>query len=315
MWWPTITQVARELRLVSENTQGAVAVVLIVYRPPEEGWSIRTDDAERDLGFAGSGTVPGCGGRNMMPRRFNARELARDLIWQAEQEYELGRPASRGRKTPPGRPFFLQAGTDDYAPEMQRFTPQLLTNRYLNGLGESGDQLFDGEGFVAIDGVGYQFEFRGRPVRRVKRTKHKNTSFFAYEVFIEEENRWMQVAGNEAPRPATSAPAIGNKFLNGFGAHEPDNRPHGCPRCHVDLPRGQSCPYCARDGVFVLSDARTWEAGPSWEYAPRAGHLPTRWEADVMNVPRTPPPAPRAYSTDSPVRAPRPRMPRPRRRR
>lgn len=78
--------------------------------------------------------------------------------------------------------------------------------------------------------------------------------------------------------------------LNGLGATAPE--PLGCPRCHAELRYGQNCPYCARDGVFVLGDRKSWVDEPAYDYNPDPKWLPTRWEADVMAIPVTPPPAP-----------------------
>lgn len=155
MLWPSVTAIAGELRLLNENTLGEFEVFLQVL--DDGNWVIWTSGGsdggtmrhlppgEIHQGYWSWGhTLPGVGGRNNMPRRFNAREVARQLIVSAQQRE--GTPASpssaeirqripRRKKQPVQHTFFIQAGTDDYAPETQRFYPQFYSSDRLNGLG------------------------------------------------------------------------------------------------------------------------------------------------------------------------------------
>lgn len=87
MQWPTIDDVAEELRLINLNTEAedeeGIDVRLQVY---EDGaWAIRVGDPSYDTdhrGYWGASGVPGVLGG--IPGRFNAREVARDLIEQAK---------------------------------------------------------------------------------------------------------------------------------------------------------------------------------------------------------------------------------------
>jgi len=86
MRFPSIKDVRRELTLVNANVEGECDVRLQVY---EDGaWVIRSGLSDYDQdhhGFWGASCVPGVGGRRMRPRRFNATNVARDLIDQARE--------------------------------------------------------------------------------------------------------------------------------------------------------------------------------------------------------------------------------------
>lgn len=88
MRWPSIADVASELRVVNDerlepdDMGEGIDVRLQVY---EDGrWAVRSGDPSYDTdhhGYWGASSVPGDG------RRFNARETARDLIEQAKDQF------------------------------------------------------------------------------------------------------------------------------------------------------------------------------------------------------------------------------------
>lgn len=87
MRFPSIESVAKELRGINANVEGECDVRLQVY--PDGQWIVRygLSDYDQDhRGYWGASSVPGCGGRDCQPRRFNARDVARDLIEQAKDQ-------------------------------------------------------------------------------------------------------------------------------------------------------------------------------------------------------------------------------------
>jgi hypothetical protein len=90
MRFPNIDDVAHDLREVNNNVrhddpdEEGIDVRLQVY--PGGSWAIRSGDSSYDQdhrGYWGAGSVPGNG------RRFSARELARELIEQAREQYAM----------------------------------------------------------------------------------------------------------------------------------------------------------------------------------------------------------------------------------
>lgn len=144
MVWPTITAIAGELRLRNANVEGEFRVWLIVW--PRGEWIVTDRGTPDDPNYAGIGAadLPGVGGRNMQPQRFNAREVARDLLQQAKGSGGGGSEGGRRGGGPTRKPLDLlarwgegrsheihsdsrptQPGTDDYQPETQLFYPQV----------------------------------------------------------------------------------------------------------------------------------------------------------------------------------------------
>lgn len=89
MKWPSIRELSEALRDVNANVEGECDVRLQVY---EDGqWRLRWGDASYDIdhsGFWGASGVPGVVGGKV--QRFNARDVARDLIEQAK-DHEASR--------------------------------------------------------------------------------------------------------------------------------------------------------------------------------------------------------------------------------
>lgn len=86
MRFPTIKQVARELRDINAWVEGSCDVRLQVY--PDGSWAIRSGLSDYDQdhrGFWGASSVPGC--ENGRKHRFNSVDLARDLLEQAQDQY------------------------------------------------------------------------------------------------------------------------------------------------------------------------------------------------------------------------------------
>lgn len=136
MRWPSAARIAEELRLLNANTLGGVRVLLQV-RPADDGdWTIYTGDQrhvitqERGVGYWGGPlAIPGCGGRNNYPRRFNSLAVARELIRQAKAHAVQKGPFEQEQ------PFFMQRPADDYG-DYSSFPQQ--GSRYLHGLGAIG---------------------------------------------------------------------------------------------------------------------------------------------------------------------------------
>lgn len=85
MKFPSIAHVADVLRAVNETVEGICDVRLQVY--PNGLWAVRTGlpDYDQDLrGYWGASYVPGD------RRRFNSRDVARDLIEQAREMHAMG---------------------------------------------------------------------------------------------------------------------------------------------------------------------------------------------------------------------------------
>lgn len=83
MKFPSIKDVAARLREVNRDAWAdACDVRLQVY--PEGVWAVRSGDSGYDLdhhGYWGSSSVPG------LLKRFNSRDVARDLIEQCREHY------------------------------------------------------------------------------------------------------------------------------------------------------------------------------------------------------------------------------------
>jgi hypothetical protein len=102
MKWPTIKDVASELRAINANFEVGVQcsgcgfdhnadhdtyidIRLQVY--PDGAWAIRTGDSSYDTdhhGYWGVGSLPGVYRGRV--RRFNSRDLARDLLEQCKDQ-------------------------------------------------------------------------------------------------------------------------------------------------------------------------------------------------------------------------------------
>lgn len=81
MKFPSIKDVAHDLRAINANIEGECSVRLQVYGNGQ--WIVRfgLPDYDQDhRGFWGCSEIPGS-------RRFNSREVARDLINQAREAY------------------------------------------------------------------------------------------------------------------------------------------------------------------------------------------------------------------------------------
>ena len=99
MKFPSIKRVAGELRWQNErieDTHGdGIDVRLQVY--PDAQWALRYGLCDYDpdhLGYWGASSIP-CGNK-----RFNSREVARDLIEQCREQYALEQSAPFRRSTP-----------------------------------------------------------------------------------------------------------------------------------------------------------------------------------------------------------------------
>jgi hypothetical protein len=86
MKFPSIRDVARELRLINANVEGECDVRLQVW---DDGKCvIRYGDSQFDQdhqGYWGSSNIPGCGGKNCQPRRFNSIAVAKELLEQVRE--------------------------------------------------------------------------------------------------------------------------------------------------------------------------------------------------------------------------------------
>jgi hypothetical protein len=86
MRFPSIESVAKELQNISANVEGECDVRLQVY---EDGqWAVRWGASDYDTdhnGFWGASSVPGVVAG--VVKRFNSRDVARDLIEQAREQY------------------------------------------------------------------------------------------------------------------------------------------------------------------------------------------------------------------------------------
>jgi hypothetical protein len=84
MRFPSIVNVARALRGISDNVEGDCDVRLQVYEDGE--WAVRWGASDYDQdhrGFWGASSVPGIvNGKSV---RFSARAVARDLLEQAKE--------------------------------------------------------------------------------------------------------------------------------------------------------------------------------------------------------------------------------------
>jgi len=90
MKFPSIKNVAQELRLISANVEGECDVRLQVY--PDGSWWVRYGDSSYDQdhrGYWGASCVPGCGGRKNQPKRFQSIEVAKDLIEQVKDHFYM----------------------------------------------------------------------------------------------------------------------------------------------------------------------------------------------------------------------------------
>jgi len=84
--FPSIAAVAAELRAINANVEGECDVRLQVWDDGQ--WCIRFGLSDYDpdhRGYWGASAVPGVGGKDMQPRRFNSRAVAQELIEQARE--------------------------------------------------------------------------------------------------------------------------------------------------------------------------------------------------------------------------------------
>lgn len=89
MRFPSIKNVAEELRDISANVEGECEVRLQVY---EDGkWCVRAGDPSYDLdhhGYWGASWVPGVVGGKVV--RFNSYDVARELLDQVKDDFYTG---------------------------------------------------------------------------------------------------------------------------------------------------------------------------------------------------------------------------------
>lgn len=86
MRFPTIKQVAEELRGINANVEGECDVRLCVWEGGE--WCVKCGDVSYDTEHApmcGAASVPGVVAGRVS--RFSARDLARDLIEQVREQH------------------------------------------------------------------------------------------------------------------------------------------------------------------------------------------------------------------------------------
>lgn len=271
MQWPTITHLAGELRLWNENTEFASAVYLNAW-PSSDEWvidSVRRRDAE----CVGRGHIPG------YKHRFNARELARQLIDEAKASCGQGE-----RRPTRGRPYFTQAGTDDYAPTTAY--PQFYTSNYLNGLGadESPSWQHDCDRCVFLGKYDAFLEELNRDATFdlyicVSKTHGFHTvlarfgndapeylSFTVDRNVLDLFKRRPTYPLAEAYRRAVAAGfsfkgALGGLALGPYRPRpEPPSQPHACPSCGIDmLYPHHTCPTCSvATNSLVYAVPRTW---------------------------------------------------------
>ena len=87
MRFPSIKNVAANLRDINANVEGECDVRLQVY--PNGEWAVRfgLSDYDQDhRGFWGASCVPGVNERGTV-QRFNSLDIARDLVEQARDDY------------------------------------------------------------------------------------------------------------------------------------------------------------------------------------------------------------------------------------
>lgn len=86
MKFPTIKEVALELRQINCNVEGPCDVRLQIYLDGQ--WRVRWGDVQYDQdhrGFWGFGSVPGVGKKTV--HRFRSRELARALLEECREAH------------------------------------------------------------------------------------------------------------------------------------------------------------------------------------------------------------------------------------
>ena len=84
--WPSIDEVAKELRLINENTEGPTPVYLQAL--PNVSWLVMVGHPVRITGAgsrSSSGMVPGVVKGRVC--RFNSVDLARHLIWKCKEAW------------------------------------------------------------------------------------------------------------------------------------------------------------------------------------------------------------------------------------
>lgn len=85
--FPSIADVARELRGINANVEGDCDVRLQVWDDGQ--WRVHYGDSSYDQdhrGFWGSSSVPGVNAKGQV-QRFDARAVAKDLIEQAREDF------------------------------------------------------------------------------------------------------------------------------------------------------------------------------------------------------------------------------------
>lgn len=86
MKFPSIKDVAKELRGINHNVENECEVRLQVW--DDSKWIIRSGDPQYDpdhRGYWGSSFVPGV--VNGQVKRFNSREIAKDLLNDCKESY------------------------------------------------------------------------------------------------------------------------------------------------------------------------------------------------------------------------------------
>lgn len=84
MRFPSIKTIRKELIHINRNVEGECDVRLCIWSNGE--WCVRSGDVQYDQSFAdycGASCVPGV--VNGVPKRFNAEELAKDLLDQCRE--------------------------------------------------------------------------------------------------------------------------------------------------------------------------------------------------------------------------------------
>ena len=94
MKFPSIKEVAEELRLINMNTEceGEEGCDVRLQLYPNGAWVIRTGCVSGDsdhLGYCGAGSVPGVVNGKIQP--LNTRDLAKDLIDQVKDSFHQSR--------------------------------------------------------------------------------------------------------------------------------------------------------------------------------------------------------------------------------
>jgi len=94
MKFPTIKDIASDLRGINANVEGETDIRLQVY--PDGAWCLRVGLSDYDQdhrGFWGASCIPGVNARGQVSR-FNSMDLARDLVSLARDQEAQDREAA-----------------------------------------------------------------------------------------------------------------------------------------------------------------------------------------------------------------------------